>query len=129
MVIKTKILFQYLWLYDLNRDDPLPATICDEWIELKETIHHIQRIKIKRWIPHSKGKLLLHGFSDASEMAYAAVVYARSVDQEGFIHVNPVAAITKVAPIQQVSLPRLELMAAELLSDLMMKLVEAFSHL
>lgn len=62
-------------------------------------------------------------------MAYAAVVYARSVDQEGFIHVNLVAAITKVAPIQQVSLPRLELMAAELLSDLMMKLVEAFSHL
>lgn len=129
VVIKAKILFQYLWLYNLNWDDPLPATICEEWIELKETLHHIERIRIKRWIPHGTGRLQLHGFADASEAAYAAVVYARSEDHEGRIQTNLVAAKTKVAPIQQVSLPRLELMAAELLTDLMMKLMESFSHL
>nr|XP_029729152.1 uncharacterized protein LOC115266749 [Aedes albopictus] len=129
VIIRMKILFQHLWLYDLGWDDPLPAFILEEWITLKETLHHIERIRIRRWIPHAGGKLQLHGFADASEAAYAAVVYARTVNQDGRVETNLVVAKTRVAPILQVSLPRLELMAAELLVDLMVKVQESFSHL
>lgn len=129
VIVRSKILFQHLWLYDLQWDDPLPACICDEWIEMKETLHHVESIRINRWIPHHGGELQLHGFADASEAAYAAVVYSRSVNEDGDVCVNIVAAKTKVAPIQQVSLPRLELLAAELLVDLMTRLMDSFTDL
>lgn len=51
----------------------------------------------------------LHGFCDASKIAYAAVVYLIIIDSDGNNHVSLVAAISKVAPIKQVSIPRLEL--------------------
>ncbi|XP_038106134.1 uncharacterized protein LOC119765936 [Culex quinquefasciatus] len=74
-------------------------------------------------------KLQLHGFCDASEAAYAAVIYARTVAEDGTVEINLVVAKTRVAPIQQISLPRLELLAAELLVDLMVKVLESFTHL
>lgn len=67
----------------------------------------------------------LFGFADASEAAYAAVVYARSTDQNGKIFVFLVASKTKVAKIHQLSLPRLELNAAVLLTDLMKQLMQS----
>ena len=51
----------------------------------------------------------LHGFSDASDLAYAAVVYLRSTDTEGVVHTSIVIAKTKVSPIKCVTIPRLEL--------------------
>ena len=53
--------------------------------------------------------LQLHGFSDASEMAYAGVVYLRGIDRKGITYVSLVVAKTKVAPIKRMTIPRLEL--------------------
>ena len=41
----------------------------------------------------------LHGFSDASEGAYAGVVYVRATDLNHDVHLSLVIAKTKVAPI------------------------------
>ena len=61
----------------------------------------------------------LHGFSDASEAAYAGVVYLRMVDSEGGVHVSLVMSNTKVAPIKRLTVPRLELCGAKLLAELL----------
>ncbi len=61
----------------------------------------------------------LHGFSDASEKAYAGVVYLRLVDTNGHIHTSFVIAKTKVAPIKRLTIPRLELCGARLLAQLL----------
>ena len=60
----------------------------------------------------------LHGFSDASERAYAGVIYLRMSDAEGHIFVSLVMSITKVAPIKRITIPRLELCGAHLLAQM-----------
>ena len=61
----------------------------------------------------------LHGFSDTSEAAYAGVVYLRMVDTDGKVHISLVASKTKVAPIKQLTIPRLELCGSQLLANLL----------
>ena len=61
----------------------------------------------------------LHGFSDASQIAYAAVVYLRSVYEDGYVEVKLVASKTRVAPLKKQTIPRLELLGANILARLM----------
>ena len=69
-----------------------------------------------------KGKQIksvqIHGFSDASQGAYAAVVYLRVEYETEEIETKFIASMAKVYPIKQQSIPRLELLAAFLLSKL-----------
>ena len=60
----------------------------------------------------------LHGFSDASERAYSAVLYLRMECTDGRIQVSLVSSKTKVAPIKKLTIPRLELCGAQLLARL-----------
>ncbi len=66
----------------------------------------------------------LHGFSDASERAYAGVVYLRMSESEGRVHVALVMLKTKVAPIKQITIPRLELCGAHLLAQMLHRVKE-----
>ncbi|XP_055584807.1 uncharacterized protein LOC129737670 [Uranotaenia lowii] len=127
-IVKVKILFQPLWLHDLSWDDPLPAAIEQEWITVKHNLLQLEEIKIPRFITNDE-QVQLIGFCDASESAYAAVVYGRWVNESGDVQVNLIAAKTKVAPIKQITLPRLELNAAVLLSKLINKISNSLSHL
>ena len=61
----------------------------------------------------------IHGFSDASEAAYAAVVYLRITDETEIAQTSLVMSKTKVAPIKRLTIPRLELCGAYLLARLM----------
>ena len=47
----------------------------------------------------------LHGFCDASELAYSAIVYLRSTNVDGTIHTSIVVAKTKVSPIKRLTVP------------------------
>lgn len=60
----------------------------------------------------------MHGFSDASESGYAAVVYLRCQLSDNSIIVRQLMAKTRVAPLKRVTLPRLELCGAHLLAQL-----------
>ena len=61
----------------------------------------------------------LHGFSDASEEAYAGVVYIRLINSSGRVHTTLVMSKTRVAPVKRLSIPRLELCGAQLLTKLL----------
>ncbi len=69
----------------------------------------------------------IHGFCDASENAYAGVVYIRMIDSDSNVHISLVIAKTKVAPIKRLTIPRLELCGAYLLSQLLHHIRDLFS--
>lgn len=128
VTVRAKILFQQFWIYDMNWHDSLPAGVQQLWIEFKENLLHLEQVKIPRWMSSFNGHMELHGFSDASEEAYSAVVYIRAFNEIDGAYVNLVAAKTKVASIRQVSLSRLELNGAWLLARLMKRVAKAFER-
>ncbi|XP_073949020.1 uncharacterized protein [Choristoneura fumiferana] len=100
-------------------DDELQSDITDEWTSYREELIHLQDIKLPRWLnmTHCDEDVQLHGFADASTQAYAAVTYLRIV-RDGVVYVSMIASRTKVAPLKQLSVPKLELCAAALLAEL-----------
>ncbi|KAL4103986.1 hypothetical protein QTP88_019299 [Uroleucon formosanum] len=60
----------------------------------------------------------LHGFADASQEAYRACVYIRSVAASGSITVSLAVSKSRVAPLKPTTIPRLELSGALLLAEL-----------
>ena len=63
--------------------------------------------------PFIDGISELHVFWDASQGAYGACVFVRSVNASGQIHVSLLTGKGRLAPIKQVSIPRLELAACD----------------
>ncbi|XP_075162955.1 uncharacterized protein LOC142235579 [Haematobia irritans] len=63
----------------------------------------------------------LKPFPDASEKAYGAAVYIRTILPNKIILVNLIYAKSRVAPLKQQTLPRLELCAAQLGANLAVK--------
>jgi len=61
----------------------------------------------------------LHGFSDALERAYKAVIYLRIEYAEGdIVDVSLIASKVWVSPIKKQTIPRLELLGATILARL-----------
>ena len=61
----------------------------------------------------------LHGFGDASKKAYCTMVYFVYRTDDGKTNVRLVASKTRVAPLKELSIPRLELMSKRILAQLM----------
>ena len=68
----------------------------------------------------------LHGFADASEKAYGAVVYLRIQTTTGTVFTQLVSSKTRVAPMDGETLPRLELVGALFLARLVNTVSAAF---
>lgn len=117
-----KILFQKVWLLNLSWDEKLPEEINSEWAIVKQELEMINQIEIQRWLQtEEKQSIELHGFCDASNKAYACVIYCR-VNNGCEPTVNLVAGKARLGPLSKsLSIPRLELMGALLLTQLLQK--------
>ncbi|XP_029163322.1 uncharacterized protein LOC114934776 [Nylanderia fulva] len=119
VIIKAKILIQELWINKLDWDALLPSTLANQWITFVEELEDLKFINIPRWLGiKSDNQVQLHGFCDASNQAFAAVIYLRTVNLEDQINVCLIATKTKVAPLKRLTIPRLELSGAVLLTKL-----------
>ncbi|XP_046869368.1 uncharacterized protein LOC124462014, partial [Drosophila willistoni] len=121
-------LFQQLWLLDLGLNDKLPKQLADTWLKWRADLDILQHIQIPQLVVNDTDNIELHGLSDASMKAYAAVVYSRVINKDGSISTSIMAAKSRVAPLKQQSLPRLELCAALLLSQLIRSIKAALRH-
>ncbi|XP_070515375.1 uncharacterized protein [Cardiocondyla obscurior] len=119
VIVKAKILIQTLWLKGNNWDHPLDKDDFNLWYQIRKELIKLSKIKMPRWLKTTKTTSLieLHGFADASERAYAAVIFVK-ISQNNESKISLLQAKTRVAPLKKVSLPRLELCAATLLTRL-----------
>lgn len=126
VLITAKIFMQKLWKSGLNWDDNLTPDLLNQWIQFREELNNIKRINLPRWLSMKRDNPIeLHVFADASQAAYAAVVYLKSTDEMGITHVNIVTAKTKVAPVEkEISIPRMELCAALLAAKLIFEVAQ-----
>ncbi|XP_075158049.1 uncharacterized protein LOC142231320 [Haematobia irritans] len=119
VIIVAKIIMQQVWLDKIGWDESLLLQTERQWRKFVETYQDVNHVRIRRWVNYSTDcEVELHVFSDASEKAYAGVVYVRVVTPQGHIFTHLLSCKTKVAPIKSISLPRLELCGAVLASEL-----------
>ena len=128
-IIKVKILLQQLWEQKVGWDDPVPQSILDVWLQWRSELHFLMHKHIPRCYIDKKSRITsmqLHGFSDASERAYGAVIYLRMTDSSNDVQTSLVTSKTKVAPIKRLTIPRLELCGAYLLAQLLHHVRQVF---
>lgn len=130
IIVVAKIFMKKVWQTTLGWDDVLPSNLCEEWLQYLNDLQHISAIRIPRWINTStnNNSFQLHGFCDASSMAYGAAIYLRTVDQNNEVHVHLIASKSKVAPKKTLTIPRLELCGAYLLSKLVTSVRMSLRH-
>lgn len=120
VIVVAKMLMQQIWSDGIGWDEELTENSQNQWHQFICDYAYLNHIKIPRWVGFEPNALVeIHGFSDASEKAYGACVYARVHADNGSIQTHLLLAKSRVAPLKVVSLPRLELCGALLLSDLM----------
>lgn len=66
---------------------------------------------------HNGNKVQIHAFCDASERTYRIAIHVRVIDVNGAIRCSLLSAKSRVAPIKTISIPKLELLAAVMLSE------------
>ena len=108
-------------------DEKIPLHLQNDWEKLYLNLKSLDQVRIPRWygVSSNSAKLQLIGFCDASLAAYSALVYNRVTTADQEIKVNFAMAKSRVAPVHTVSIPRMELSVAHLLSNTLLYVKES----
>lgn len=125
VIVVAKLLMQLLWKQKINWDDDLSIEIKNKWLNYINDLKKVNNISVPRWLQcdDETREVEIHGFSDASCVAYGACIYMTCTASDGDRTSRLVCAKSRVAPLKSLSIPRLELCAAVLLSKLIKKIV------
>lgn len=127
-VVEAKILMQKLWIAKCDWDDNVSQEIRDLWLSFVDTLPCLNTLKIPRWVLCDQSITHdIHVFTDASERAYGACVYVRSVNGQGSARVQLLVSKNRVAPIKPTTIPRLELCGALLGTRLCTKVMSSLT--
>lgn len=120
VILTAKVAIQELWKANCGWDQQAPEPILTQWNQWLTEINQLEKVRINRWFgTNLNSNKQLHGFCDASMRAYAAVVYLRVQNENEPVRISLVAAKTRVAPLKQLTIPKLELNGALELAQLL----------
>lgn len=120
VIIQAKIFIQELWTIKIDWDDPLPQHLSAKWIKFIDQLQTTSSLTFPRWLnTQSNERIEIHGFCDASQQAVSAVIYIRTTNDQGETTSSLACSKTKVAPLKRMTVPRLELTGAVILTKLM----------
>ena len=126
-VVNMKILFQDLCATKVTWDDELVGSQKKKFDSFIAQLSSLQSVRISRCLFNRTldiDYVQIHALSDASEKAYASVVYLHIVYVSDEIDSQFLASKAKFSSLKKQGIPRLELLGACLMS----KLVDSISH-
>jgi len=109
VTVKARIFIQNLWQQQLQWDEPLRQKDQDQWLTIAQEMGQATSISIDRqyFAENFQSTHQLHVFTDASMKAYGAVAFLCNESKTTFV-----MSKARVAPLKQLTLPKLELMGA-----------------
>ena len=126
--VHAKILFQELCIGKLDWDDPIPEDKVAKWEDWISGLSQVKTMTVPRCVQDQiEGEILsyqLHGFADASKKAYCAAVYLVYTTTKGMFS-KLLCSKVRVAPLKELSIPRLELLSARILANLISNVQKA----
>lgn len=118
IILSAKQILQNLCRIKLPWDDKVPLNTALRWQRWLDELIPLNTFSVnRRFTSKDFGSIAsaqLHNFSDASEAGYGAVSYLRLLNDKGEVNVTFTIGKTKVVPLKQTTIPRLELAAAVL---------------
>ncbi|XP_018368770.1 PREDICTED: uncharacterized protein LOC108764843, partial [Trachymyrmex cornetzi] len=118
VVFYAKKLMQDVWRCQLDWDESVPQSVHTAWLEFVQQLETIDQISFNRKLFNEDcGDIQFHGFCDASGSGYGACIYVRSTGKSRNT-VRLLCAKSRVAPLKELTIPRLELCGALLLARL-----------
>ncbi|XP_072022724.1 uncharacterized protein [Amphiura filiformis] len=115
-ILPAKQMLQELCKKKIGWDDKIPEEIRSQWIKWQSSLPGLEEFCVPRcWKPvgfEEPSSVQLHHFSDASESGYGVASYLRLTNHDEEVVCNLVMSKARVAPIKQISIPRMELTAA-----------------
>ena len=132
VIVPFKCMFQEIFRLKIGWDEALPENLTSNWKELTEDMKRVSSLAVPRCIldgieVDKVTSIQLHGFADASKIAYGANVYIR-VSTMDACSSHLLASKTRIAPLKEETIPRLELMAALTLANLMTAVYKALIY-
>ncbi|XP_032225977.2 uncharacterized protein LOC116608996 [Nematostella vectensis] len=116
VILTGKQILQELCSTHTDWDEPLPEDIRPRWEKWRTELPLLENLKFPRCLkPSNFGTLTstqVCNFSDACHNGIGQVSYLRMVNEKGEVHVSFLMAKSRVAPLKQITIPRLELTAA-----------------
>ena len=116
--LQVKLLIQRLWAENYDWDGELVGDERRTWTKRRKELTALEQLQFPRCLGSVEGddsyRRELHLFCDASQDAFTAVAYITTVTSDGGVMSSLVMSKTRVAPLRQISIVRLELQAAVL---------------
>ncbi|XP_062538341.1 uncharacterized protein LOC134206628 [Armigeres subalbatus] len=123
-IVLAKLHAQNLWKIKVGWDDQVDEQCAQQWQELQRALSYLHKVQVPRCVISSNVMFYeLHGFSDASSVAYGACVYIRSIFLDKTATMSLLTSKSKLAPLHDLSIPRKELCGALLLTRLIKKVI------
>ena len=109
-----KVLLQEMWVSGVDWDVPVGGDLSMKAVQWFNKLLSLPSLHIPRCLRARAAvkEVTLHTFVDAAQEAYGGARFTRHLYNHGTVNCHLVASKTRVAPLQAVSIPRLELMAA-----------------
>lgn len=128
VMLYPKLLIQKIWKENAGWDSALEGEIKSEFHAWIKSLSELKDVKIPRKLGaiREDNKISFHVFADASGHAYAAVVFIRTEYAEK-TEVQLIGAKSRVVPTKEMTIHRLELLAATIAARLAKSLIDAFN--
>ena len=130
ITLQGKLLFKLLCIDKSDWDDELDDIIKQKFLKFLNDLKIIKQISMSRFIYGAFKEQIcnieLHCFFDSSLQAYSSVIYIRAITNLN-VKVNLISSKTKVSPMKEVTIPRLELLSCALLTKLLQSVLKGIS--